>query len=643
MAIALFATTMVYAALYTWDNKYTAALSGGYGYNQLQEDPDQVGFLIDGWEYYPGQLLEPAAFDNDSRPKTYTYIGQYANFSAHLGSAYGTATYRLLLIGGNQTDLVLYLPELLCAGKIYINGQLVGEQGSLDPYEPHVMDGIYPFVQDGQTEIIIQCANYSHYYSGMYYPPAVGSSGTIFRMITLRLIVYGVLCFSTLAVALAYLSQWLLGRDRMARWMGLLSLAFSIRVLYPFFRALGIPLVQPLYLLEDLCGNLVLLCAVLLAGELAGVTTQRYHRGVAIPAAVGLSAVSLIFPGVILPYAPVFINLYGFVLYFWKLLAGLYLLFLAGHTLQNEQPLGQYLLCASGIYGWSIGASVVFANRLEPVYGAWLEEYGGFALIAGFTGLMVWRSVLLTRENYRLNQNLQQEVERKTEGMNALLKERRQLLAGLLHDIKNSLAALQNYVELIRYSKIALDQETTGYLAALTERAETLADRLEVLRDFSRGERNEFPMETLCLNTVLQEFYQANLPDMELGGQQFILQLPQKRLLIRGNRERLQAVLENLCYNALSFTPNDGTITLGLIRKNRDALLTVRVTGPGIPKEDLPRVFEQGFTRRPDGSGEGLGLFLVRSIVLEHGGAVQVQSEVGKGSVFIVRLPLWED
>ena len=299
LALLLVVGSAAYGLLFQADNKYTAALAGGYGYNVLQKDPEQVGFLVDGWEYYPGQLLEPADFAAGVTPEMYTYIGQYPNFSPQLGSPYGTATYRLILRSGGGEALSLYLPELLCAGRVYINGVLMGEQGSVEPYAPRVMDGLYPFTADGDTEIIVQCANYTHYYSGMYYPPAVGTSGAVFRMLAARLATYGFLCFAALAVALTNLVQWLLGRNRLVRWMGLLSLTFALRVCYPFLRALGVPMICPLYALEDLCGSVVLLCAVRMAGELSGAAVRRYHRRCAVPAAVAMCVCTVVFPLII--------------------------------------------------------------------------------------------------------------------------------------------------------------------------------------------------------------------------------------------------------------------------------------------------------------------------------------------------------
>lgn len=641
LALAL-AGALAFWALWRWDNKYTAALPGGDGYNVLGEDPESVGFLVDGWEYYPGELLTPG--DLASRTaEEHAYAGEYPNFSHHLSSPYGAATYRLRLENrGKPRELSLYLPELLCAGRVYVNGALAGEQGSVEPYEPYVVDGMYSFRAEGATELVIQCANYTHYYSGLYYPPAVGTPAAISQMLTARMMVYGLLCFGSLAVALSNLALWLLDRDKQNRRLGLLCLAFAVRVSYPFLRALGVPLVRSLYALEDFCGAVVLILAVLLAGELSGGAVRRYHRKLAYPAAASLCAVTVVFPLFILPYAPLFINTYGVVLFLWKLLAGGYLLFLALRGLGQNGPLGRYLLCAAGLYGVCVALSVLTVNRFEPIRGAWPEEYGGFALVVGFAALMVRRGVLLAAENRRLGLHLQEEVDRKTRAMETLLNERRELLAHLIHDVKNPLTALQNYAELVRMGNVALDQETAGYLDALGERAGMVEERLELLQGFSRGERGMLPLRPICLNGFLRQFYEDNRPDMELSGQAFALELPREELSVSGDEERLRSALENLCYNALSFTPEDGTVKLSLHREEGWAVIAVTDTGVGIDPNDLPRVFDRGFTRRPDGSGQGMGLFIVRAVALEHGGTVEASSRPGAGSTFTLRLPLAE-
>lgn len=639
LSILLLAAMLAFAGLYYADNKYTAALPGGQGFNVLQ-NPQEAAFLVDGWEYYPGELLSPAELMNRTAEQ-HTYAGEHPNFSAHTGSPYGTATYRLILETGKEPmEFSLYLPELLCAGRIYIDGRLAGEQGSLAPYSPHVTDAVYSFTANGSTEIVIQCANYTHYYSGMYYPPAVGTPAAISRMTTTRIMVYGVLCFGSLAIALSNLALWLFGREKLNRRLGLLCLCFAVRVCYPFMRGLGVPSVRPLYALEDFCGAAVLLLAILLAGELSGYAVRKAHRKFAVPAAAAFSAISVVFPLFILPYAPVFINAYGYLLFAWKLIAGAYLIFLSIRGLRADRILSRYLLCASCLYGLSVIAAAISVSYFEPIQGAWPEEYGGFALVIGFAALMVHRGVLLAAENRKLNLHLQEEVDRKTASLQTLLMERRELLANILHDIKNPLTALRSYADLVREGGVALDSETTEYLDALAGRVSAVEERFELISGFSRGERGMFDAQSICLNDFLKEFYEDNRPDMELSGQSFRLELPRETLVVSGDHDRLRSALENLCYNALSFTPENGRITLSLKKENGCAAITVADTGEGIPAENIPRLFDRGFTNRPDGSGEGLGLFIVRTTALEHGGSVKVESHPGEGSSFTIYLPL---
>ena len=637
-AVALVGLSL-WSLIFCWDNKYTAALPGGPGYNVLQ-DPSRLGFLVDGWELYPGQLLAPGQGEETPAGEV-VYAGQYSNFSHHLDSPYGVATYRLVLENpGEPVELALFLPELLCAGKVYIGGELAGEQGQVEPYQPMVVDGIYLFTAEGDTEILIQCANYTHYYSGMYYPPAVGLPGTVFRMQVHRMIAYGALSFGSLAVALFSLAQWLLAREKMTWWMGMLCLAFSAWMSYPFFRALGAPLVRPLYALEDVCSNLVLFWAFHLAGELSGRVNRWYHRRLLVPMAAGICAAAGIFPVLILPYAPDYINLYSLALFLWELGAGVYLLFLAGRFRPAEQPLDRYLFAAAAFYGLAVVGSALSANYFEPIRGAWLREYGGFAMVVGFGALMVHREVLLIRENRRLTFHLQEEVDRKTQALEALLAQRRELLANLIHDLKNPLAAVRNYCELVGEDRPALDPETAGYLEALQERVAVVGERFGLLQDFSRGERGLAARERLSLNQLLGRFHQSNQPDLELSGQEFLLRLPQEELWVLGDENRLWTALENLCYNALGFTGEGDTITLRLEREGETAAVRVEDTGAGIPPEDLPRLFQRGFTSRPHQSGEGLGLAIVHATALEHGGDVQAEPRPGGGSVFTIRLPL---
>jgi signal transduction histidine kinase len=121
------------------------------------------------------------------------------------------------------------------------------------------------------------------------------------------------------------------------------------------------------------------------------------------------------------------------------------------------------------------------------------------------------------------------------------------------------------------------------------------------------------------------------------------------QVLICGDQDRLKQVLVNLIGNAINYTPSGGEVIMGLSKEGGQARLIVADTGPGIPAEDLPHVFERFYrgeksrTRSRDGKGFGLGLSIAYWIVRNHGGRIEVDSGEGKGTTFCVWLPLAKD
>jgi signal transduction histidine kinase len=110
------------------------------------------------------------------------------------------------------------------------------------------------------------------------------------------------------------------------------------------------------------------------------------------------------------------------------------------------------------------------------------------------------------------------------------------------------------------------------------------------------------------------------------------------------DKAKLQQVVYNLMENAVKYTPVKGWIKVSLQRVGRDAVLTVSDSGPGIPRDSLPHVFDRFYrvdkARGRDSGGTGLGLSIVQQYVNLHGGTARVSSEDGQGAVFTVTLPL---
>jgi signal transduction histidine kinase len=121
------------------------------------------------------------------------------------------------------------------------------------------------------------------------------------------------------------------------------------------------------------------------------------------------------------------------------------------------------------------------------------------------------------------------------------------------------------------------------------------------------------------------------------------------QVLVCGDRDRLKQVMVNLVGNAINYTPKSGEIIMALGKVGDKAQLTVTDNGPGIPADDLPHIFERFYrgeksrTRQRDGKGFGLGLSIAYWIVRNHGGRIEVNSTLGKGTTFCVWLPLAVD
>jgi len=115
---------------------------------------------------------------------------------------------------------------------------------------------------------------------------------------------------------------------------------------------------------------------------------------------------------------------------------------------------------------------------------------------------------------------------------------------------------------------------------------------------------------------------------------------------VNGNRVRLKQVIVNLLDNAIKYTPEKGAVHLRVLAVNGQAVLEVADTGIGIPPEALPHVFDRFYrvdkSRSANFESAGLGLAIVKSICAAHGAEVEVQSAVGSGSCFRVRLPIFK-
>ncbi len=219
---------------------------------------------------------------------------------------------------------------------------------------------------------------------------------------------------------------------------------------------------------------------------------------------------------------------------------------------------------------------------------------------------------------------------------------RRDLVANVSHELKTPISALRAHLENLLDGVEEPDRATIQIMLQQSERLSRLAEQL---LDLSRLESGDIPMErrAVALQPLAAEV--ASEVGVARGAAVRIdVAVPEALPPLWADRERVHQVLFNLLDNAVRFTPPDGVVTVSARRRGDRCEVSVADTGPGIPPEHLPLLFERFYRVDPARSrgdgGTGIGLAIARSVVEAHGGRIWAESEVGTGSVFRFELPL---
>ncbi|MEO7241567.1 MAG: chemotaxis protein CheB [Variovorax sp.] len=227
-----------------------------------------------------------------------------------------------------------------------------------------------------------------------------------------------------------------------------------------------------------------------------------------------------------------------------------------------------------------------------------------------------------------------------------------EFLAVMSHELKHPLNLIHVNAELLSRSPEARGVPAVVRASQAIRRAATnQAKIIDDLLDLSRVRTGKMALRIadVLLNDCVNAIYQAALADARAREIDLVLEGTDEPLRVHGDEVRIEQIIWNLVSNAIKFTPDGGTVNIGLQRDDTAgrAQLTVRDTGRGIEPEFLPHVFEmfsqEGLARGPNERGLGIGLALVHELVMAQGGEVSADSAgIGKGSVFTVLLPLSE-
>jgi len=233
---------------------------------------------------------------------------------------------------------------------------------------------------------------------------------------------------------------------------------------------------------------------------------------------------------------------------------------------------------------------------------------------------------------------LSQSIQTLATDLNYLKKERNEFLASISHELRTPLTYIQGYADIARRKELD-ESDRAQYLEIIYEESERVSRLLKELFDLAKLDQNSFTIhkERVDLHTFLHSIYEKVSPAYRNKGIDLKLDC-RNGILAELDPARFGQVLFNLLDNSLKYSQEGTTVNLEAFEKNGRIQIIVKDHGEGIPKEDLPYIFDRlhrvDKSRSRSTGGFGLGLSIVKQLVEAHGGKISVESEPGMGICF---------
>ncbi len=625
--ISVLSFMMLLGWAYFNDNKYThdglQPIAGSLILNEQALRIQSTYILIDGWHFYPDQLLSPSDFE-DGVPNAYMQtisIGQQTNQLAAQPSATstaGSASYHLtLVLPEGQRSYTLVLPEIFSSYRLYLDDQQLLAMGAPEEsvFSEKVGRKTVTFTAGGEVSLLLSVTNRSHYAFGMVYPPTFGTTDAVNRLETSRLLLgcVGLLCVFLCGMLALYLAVFFPGQQEIKISLFFYTAVFIMAanlhtVIFYFFEISP----QWWYGFELFAIYGVYLLVVLLQGRICN---PRRPLQLVMVYVLGIFSIVALVYGMLPGYNATIIAIFGQLSEAVKALTVVYLLYCAVDAVVRRQQNSNLLLFSTLCFSVAALADRMFSTW-EPIVGGWPTVYGETALIFGL-GTVLW---LELSEGYRFKITFAEEKRRLVRLVSmqkahyAELADTIEDLRRQRHDERHHLQMLYSLYESTDYDK--LGEYLSDYAVASPSKARVVYCKNLIVDSMVRY------YQAVCERDAIAFSCQTELPevlpltDVELSillGN--LLENGHEAARKQGVSDPFLSVKMRMDYQTLSLLVENSFATP--LQRNGKRLLSSKREGYGIGTESV-RALVEGYGGSCDFADDG-GVFRVMVSITAKG------------------------
>lgn len=197
------------------------------------------------------------------------------------------------------------------------------------------------------------------------------------------------------------------------------------------------------------------------------------------------------------------------------------------------------------------------------------------------------------------------------------------------------------FVDSIIENNNHIDTELLNYLNQVELKQKEMTKWVQGLNSINQLDKIDEQDETISIIKYLEDIYETFYAETQASSLYFNVQIPKEEVFIVAQRSKFDMLFENLIFNAMKATPQNGTISILAWQDNKTLLIQISDTGWGISKDELTHIFKRFYIGKGnEKTGSSLGLDIVKNIVSEKKGHIFVKSKIGKGTTFTIELPI---